>query len=339
MSSTIADATLHRERKNIIGGSDVGSLWNLDFGCRRKLQYEKSGTPADFPSVDRPEFERGKYMEEVVARLYADKTGRKVEITGLKVHPEYPWMGVHMDRVVTSKERPGPGYLEIKVVNWRKFKEFKRTGLRDSYILQVQHGLAVTGFQWGSYGLLCLDPWEFKWFDVERDEELINKVVEAERQFMADAENKAWAVKLEPDDGRCATCQYRATCQGEALTIAGDLKLADLKALPELLPIAAEYNELSIMEKDCKAMQDECKKTAMELMGKDAEGAKFNGGYARWINLKQSPDDAQRRSWDTKALTAMYQKGTPRLKELMGKFYRPKEPPTPYIRFFWTGDK
>lgn len=343
-----AELTLKTERRGVIGGSDVGSIFDLDWGCKRRLFYEKSGRAPDFPERDNPIFERGHYMEEVIARMYADKSGRPVRISPRVAHPARPWMVVHMDRIVTAPDKAGDGYLEIKCVNRRTFAEFKKSGLKESYILQVQHGLAVTGYTWGSYAILCIDPWDFKWFDVEVDYDIVERLYIAEERFMQDVKNGAEYVRLPATDKRCATCLYRHSCQGEALAglIPPGDRDADLVDAPDLLPVAAELNELATMKADVEAMIEDAKGRMMEAInalakpGPDGEliypaGVRYPGGRTLRVQNKGS------RKWDAKALWALYEKGTPRLKEMLGPYCnngKEGKAPEPFIRTYWTGE-
>lgn len=346
--TTQAELQLHSERKGVIGGSDVGSIYDLDWGCKRRLWYEKSGIAPDFEEKERPEFERGKYMERVVAEIYADKTQRIVELAPRISHPKYPWMIVHMDRIVKAPEKIGKGYLEIKVVNYRTFKKFMKEGLHGSYILQGQHGLGVTGYHWGSYAILCLEPWLFKYFDFERDEELIATIIEREAQFMSDVQNKAEYVRLAPTDHRCHVCQWRHSCQAEALNgvvPSGDIE-GELIERPELLPIAAELRELDQMLGDTEALYNEANtamEQAIEALAKVDEagnktyppGIKFPGlGVTHRIQPKGS------RKWDQPALWGLYDKASDNLKRLLGKYCndgKTGRPPKAHLKHYWNG--
>jgi hypothetical protein len=349
--ATQAEFTLHQERQGVIGGSDTGALYNLDWGCIRRLAYEKSGVKPDFEELWKPEFERGKYMEKVVAEIYADKTQRTVKLSPRKAHPERPYMVVHMDREIESPEKAGPGYLEIKVVNFRTMRKFKKEGLHHSYILQVQHGLAVTDYQWGSYAILCLEPWEFKYFDVERDEEIVQALKDKEAQFMSDIEHKIEYARLEATDKRCHVCPYRATCQAEALNglVPQGETEGDIIERPELLPLAAELRELGIMFDDINALYDETSKQmqdAIEALATVKEDGKktYPGGvrYPGGRTIRIQPDGS--RKWDQKALWGLWDspKATPLLKQLLGKYCKDGKkgtPPKASIRSYWTGEK
>lgn len=350
MAITQSELQLHREREGVIGGSDTGALYDLDWGCKRRLWYEKSGIKPDFEETFNPNFERGKYMERVVAELYADKTQRKVTLSPRREHPIHKFMVVHMDREIESADKIGPGYLEIKVVNFRTFSKFKKEGIHHSYILQVQHGLAVTGYRWGSYGILCLEPWDFKWFDVERDEELIQSLTEREIQFMSDVERKVEYVRLDPKDKRCHVCPYRASCQGEALAGLTPHEDGEIIERPELLPLAAELRELDQMYEEISGMYDEANaslETAIEALAETKEdGTKVYPAGIKWPGLghtrRSQPEGS--RKWDQKALWALWDspKATDKLRELLGKYCnngKKGKPPKASLRHYWTGEK
>lgn len=329
---------LKTERRGVLGGSDIGALWNLDYGCRRKLGYEKSGVKPDFAEVERPEFERGHYLEAVVARMYADKTMRRVKLAPVHVHPTKPYMVVHMDRIITAPEKEGEGYLEIKVVNRRTFAKFLKEGLHESYILQLQHGLAVTGYTWGSFAVLCLDPWQFKWFDVERDQQIIDRLEAEEELFMSDVAEGLVSQyeKLPIKDRRCQTCCYRHSCQGIAIDSLIPLEERDLELidLPSLLPLAAEINELKTIRDDTEAMIADNNALMMEAIG-SAAGAKYPGGRTIKIQRKGS------RKWDSPALWALWDKATPRLKEMLKPYCnngKEGKAPEPFLKHYWTGE-
>ena len=38
-----------QDRKQGVGGSDIASLFNIGWGCKRRLFYDKTNTPEDFP--------------------------------------------------------------------------------------------------------------------------------------------------------------------------------------------------------------------------------------------------------------------------------------------------
>src|SRR5438876_7558414 len=223
----------HEARKAGLGGSDIGAMYSLSYGCARALQYDKRDVPQDYQKDETPAMERGTMLQAPTIELYRRRTGRKVlthEPMLYRMHPEHSHMLVHLDGlVVEAPPHKGMGVLECEVLSQFNFRKQKRDGLDLAYILQVQHALAVTDLTWGSYAILCPDPWELIWFDVERDQSLIDKLIEDEATFWASVQNGPYKDRLDPKDRRCGVCPWRRTCQGEALvTVASKEDSADL---------------------------------------------------------------------------------------------------------------
>ncbi len=288
-------------RKGKIGGSTVGSLYNLDFGCRRATWYDFREVPQDFPKAETPEMERGTYIEPCVRALYEAKTGRKVKLLPQAIHPEHHWMSVNVDGETEAPEHAGPGYVEFKCVNRFVMKKFKKEGIRDSYILQLQHGMAVKNYSWGSYGILCLDPWEFLWFDKDRDEDLIAKLIEDENDFMVQVENGPMPDALEKvTDKRCSTCPWRRTCRGEEFLVSlpDSDQDTEVPVVDETLaPLVVEVAEAKELVSEAKGLEEDVVTRLKEAIGK--RYGVIVPGY-RALYPTSYPE-----RWDTKALEGL----------------------------------
>jgi hypothetical protein len=266
------------ERRSGLGGSDIGGLYNLDFGCRRKLTYDKTGVPEDFQRIETPEMERGTVMEHVCKMVYEKRTGRKVSLQPLARHPMYPWMIVHVDGEVEAPTKPGPGYAEFKVVNRFAMKKFRKEGIRESYILQLQHGMAVKDYQWGSFGLLCLDPWQFEWFDVDKDFDLQSKLYEDEETAWRLIEQRKIDLSCDlpeqlPDlkDKRCMSCAWRRTCRGSeyaaSLPERSTSEKGEIVTKPELEALVQECVELAELRDQAGELCEESRTKLKEAVG------------------------------------------------------------------------
>ncbi len=270
----LAEIAFHEERLSGCGGSDMGALYNLGFGCRRKMWYEKTKTKEDFPKVLTPELERGHYIEPVIRDLYEAKTGRDVRIVKEMLrHPIHEYMVNHPDgKIEETDNRPGAGIFEAKCVNRFIMKRFKKEGIRDEYVLQVQQGLYVSGLQWGSYAILCLDPWEFAWFDVTRDSAIIDRLIEDTGIFWALVQNGQIPEPL-PDihDKRCNVCQWRRSCRGADMAAGlSDSQGQEQEGLikrDDLAPLVSEIEELKSMEKDAKDLKTEAEERLKTEIG------------------------------------------------------------------------
>jgi hypothetical protein len=168
-------------------------------------------------------------------------------------------MVVHVDGETDDPLKPGPGYSEFKCVNRFAMKKYKKEGIRDEYILQLNHGMAVKDYQWGSFGILCLDPWEFKWFDCDRDQELIDRLIQDEFALWQRIKLGVAPEPLEDiKDRRCSTCQWRRSCRGKDLSEMSDTtgQEGDIVSRPDLLPLIEEIVELGEIADDALELKD-----------------------------------------------------------------------------------
>jgi len=254
-----AAKTFQDERLSGLGGSDAGAVYNLGYKCGRMTCYEKRGTPQDFPKVETDMMERGIVMEHVCKMVYERRTQRLVTLEPLARHPVFDFMMVHIDGETHAPEHAGPGYAEFKVVGRFPFQTFKRSGIRDEYILQLQHGMAVKDYQWGSFGILCLEPWDFAWFDVARDQLLLDQLIEDESILWAKIQNGPLPDKLvNENDKRCLGCPWRRTCRGKEFgtpPVETD-ETKQVVSAPELLSMVQECTELGTIVDEAKELHE-----------------------------------------------------------------------------------
>ncbi len=186
MEKQVREAFLAERRKGI-GGSDVAAIFGLDrYRTPEDVWLEKTGqfVPADEPSGDK---ERGIRLEPFAAQLYMEKYGDSVvELHRIEkpfIHPEYPWMRGNVDRIGTPKMIESNFVAEIKCPSLGMYSKIKREGLPDSWKLQGQHYLSVTGLGKLVWIIFCADRWELLTFEQERDELVIDRIIEKEREF------------------------------------------------------------------------------------------------------------------------------------------------------------
>ncbi len=187
-----------KHRREGIGGSDSPMIYLRDkypFGGDRvpELWAEKRGLELE-PQEESAAMKRGTVMEPVIAGLYAEAFAgrRKVQrVNAILAHPEYDFMRADVDRIIVADDQhDGPGVLEIKCPGLRTFAKCKREGLPDYYQIQLQHYLAVTGYKWGSFAVFNCENWEMlPPFDIERDEGLINIVLQEDAAFWEHVKN------------------------------------------------------------------------------------------------------------------------------------------------------
>ncbi len=296
---------------NWLGGSDWHHVLNLEpYGCARMLYYEKTGADPDYPKEITGVMTRGTALEDIIAGLYSAHTGRS-----LRKRKQYPrnkapafWRGSPDRHIVANGDGRGPGILECKSAGSWVFKKMKRQGLPESYILQLQHYLALAGYRWGAYSILSAEDWQFETFEVERDNVILGRMRDAGERFIRSLENGPMPSRLDPSDRRCSSCPYRKMCQGEALLEAADAAVGerdDIKVLSEdraLESLTVEYRELKEIEDEAKERKEDVKikiKSRMKDLGSDA--VQIPGG-------RLYHQSSVRRTIDPKALRAKHPK-------------------------------
>jgi len=171
-----------QERQKGIGGSDSPVIMGVSpFNNIHDLYLEKTGPVVEI--IETPAMKRGSMLEPLVADIYREKTGRKVTVEKkLFHHSLIDFLLGNVDRKIMDSEK-GEGILEIKCPGLQVFGKCKREGLQDYYQIQLQHYLAVTGCKWGAFGVFNAEQWDLIHFDVERDDELIDLIIEKDIKF------------------------------------------------------------------------------------------------------------------------------------------------------------
>ncbi len=185
---------LAKRRELGIGASEAAMVLGIShFKSPFALAHDKLGLVA--PSDEENElFEWGRELEAPIARRYARVTKRPVHEPApwlILQHEAYPFMFATLDRLV---EIPGDPKLagrllplEIKTAGFSQSANWKEEPPIE-YIVQVQHQLAVTGEPIGSIGAV-VGGQKFVWLDIQRDEEFISTLIEAEKDFWENIHN------------------------------------------------------------------------------------------------------------------------------------------------------
>lgn len=165
-------------RHQYIGGSDAAAVVGMNgWVSPYSLWAEKTGRLSGFDGNLATEV--GTYLEEFVAQKFAEETGKKVRRSNQSwFNDAYPWAIANIDREIVGEDAG----LEIKTTDSMNMSKFKNGEYPGNYYCQCMHYLAVTGKQrW--YLAVLIGNREFKWFTIERDEDEIRALMDAEKIF------------------------------------------------------------------------------------------------------------------------------------------------------------
>ncbi|SCN41551.1 YqaJ viral recombinase family nuclease [Bacillus wiedmannii] len=162
-----------------IGGSDVSAIAGLNkWKSVVQVFFEKTQA-IEKEDIQSESAYFGNVLEEVVAKEFSKRTDLKVQRrNALLQHPEYPWMLANVDRLIVG-EKIG---LECKTSSEYLKKEWEDEEVPAAYLLQCQHYMAVTGYEaWWIAVLIGGNKFVHK--KIERDEELIQYLIDIEKDF------------------------------------------------------------------------------------------------------------------------------------------------------------
>lgn len=255
-------------RRRGIGGSDVSSVFSLEpYGCKLKLFHDKTGVKPDFESMN-GNMERGIYLEDIACAIYEQISGNTLKSMPQLADKVYPWMLANVDRMI---ETTGRKVLEVKCPSRDSFYRMKTEGVPDYYILQGQHYMYVTKAESMEYAIFCADTWEMEIVPVERDDVLINKIIEQEKLFWEQKEAGIAPDRLPYGDKRCKLCDWRLGCwKDEWNELDFDyIKKSDYEEVEDeaFEGMMTEYAESTAIMKRVEARVDKVKRAIITFMG------------------------------------------------------------------------
>ena len=267
-------------RKQGIGASDAAAAVGLNpYQSPLELWMIKTGRDGDMPKPD-PNDESspmywGNILEPIVAQHYARRTGYKVrKVNAVLQHadPDKHWMLANLDYSVVGN--PDVQILECKTAGEWGAKLW-RDGVPAYVQCQVQHQLAVTGRSAADVCVLLCGQ-EIRIHRIERDDDLIARLIELERQFWHYVETDT----PPPADG--------SESSGKALKYLYPQDSGDVLDLSEDQHLCQVFTELLIAREDlarAQQIEDERKQTIQQRMG-EASKVIFPDGVVSWKRNK-----------------------------------------------------
>ena len=171
-------------RHKYIGGSDAAAVVGMNsYVSAYSLWAEKTCRIPSFEGNLATEV--GTYLEEFVAQKFAQVTGKRVRKSNQSwFNDQYPWAIANIDREIVGEDAG----LEIKTTSELCMGKFKGGEFPSNYYVQCMHYLAVTGkSKW--YLAVLIGNRDFVWFTIDRDEDEIKALMDAERTFKMYVDN------------------------------------------------------------------------------------------------------------------------------------------------------
>lgn len=184
-------------RKLGIGGSDAGAVCGFN-PYRTAIDVFKDKTTGEVETIDNEAMRQGREFEDYVARRFCEATGKKVRRANAMYYDEnYSFMIADVDRMIVG-ENAG---LECKTASPYSADKWENGKIPMHYQLQCYHYMSVMNCDaW--YIAVLIYGREFKFYKIERDQELIDNLIQIEKDFWENYVQKG--VLPSPDGSKIA---------------------------------------------------------------------------------------------------------------------------------------
>lgn len=267
-------------RKQGIGSSDAAAAVGLNpYKSPLELWLEKTGRDSQLPKIDPHDEESpaywGNILEPIVAAHYTKRTGHRVRrINAVLQHPDprLGWMLANIDREVIGAD--DVQILECKTAGINGARLWEE-GVPEYVQLQVHHQLAVTGKAAADVAVL-IGGQHLEIYRIERDETMIGRLIELERQFWRYVERD---VPPPADGSESADLALRYLYPQDTGAVADFKSERNLSA--SFADLQSVRQSIAVQQK----LEAQLKQTLQQAMG-NASRADFETGSITWKKSK-----------------------------------------------------
>ncbi|MDJ1152425.1 hypothetical protein GTN30_06250 [Macrococcoides canis] len=273
-----------KARQAGIGGSDAGTILGVNkWKSKTQLFFEKVN-PELKQQVDNEFIYWGNVLEDVVAKEFETRTGKKVRKNNKMLrHPEHEFMLANLDRVIVGEK----ALLECKTTSQYNIDQWKDDEIPASYLCQIQHYMAVTGYEKAYIAVLCGGN-QFIWKEVPRDDELIEIIINAEKDFWY---NNVLAGVIPEIDGSDATKDFLNHMYK-------DIDETEVQLSDDVETLLTALEQVKQEEKELKELKTQYENKIKHILGNNLAG-KTSGYQITW-------KPQVRKTLDTKKIREIY---------------------------------
>ncbi len=268
------------ERRNYIGASDAAAVLGLSrWSTQLEVWAIKTGRFIPEDISDKPSVKMGHKLEQTVAELFMEATGKKVHRVNETIyHKEYPFLACNLDRRVVGER----AILQCKTCSAYKAREWDGEEIPQEYIIQEYHELACSDYDY-AYIAVLIGGQDFRWKMITKDEAMIKDIVRKEVAFWNNfVITNVMPMQIQAADSDVLYSLF-PVADPNADIILGD----EANALVER--IDASSAELKALENDIEKYKNELK----AILG-DAEKAQTDQYKISWKNQDTKRLDTER---------------------------------------------
>ncbi|WP_160690084.1 lambda-exonuclease family protein [Clostridium sp. C2-6-12] len=284
-------------RKEGIGGSDVSIICGINkYKSALELWMEKRGYKESEEAGESAYW--GSTLEPIIREEFTKRTNLEVDTISLMLkHPEFDFMLANVDGIVNDNEGK-KCIFEAKTASAYKLDQWKDDEIPEEYMLQIQHYMAVLNYE-RTYIAVLIGGNTFKYKVVYRDEELIDMIIEIEKNFWNCVLND-----IPPNIDGSESCT----------NLLNNLYPKAKKNCSIILPSEAEeiineYNINKEKEKFYSDKKDECINKIKAMM-EDNEAGAINNSIVTWKNTSTERLDSKKLKEEQSEIYEKYIKKT-----------------------------
>ena len=278
-------------RRSGIGGSDAAAALGLSPWKSALELWQEKVSGQNQPHQENEAMIWGRLMEPIITREYVRRTGLTVTpMRSMLQAANWPWMLADLDGLIEDPQR-GTGVFEVKTASAYKQEEWGEDRCPDSYLLQINHYMAVTGL---SYAVICvlIGGNKLQWMTVDRDDELIASLVELEHRFW----NHVLTQSPPPVDGSTACAEMLSRRYPSSSNPA-----------PLILPVEADswiqdYLQAKREEEDAVERKRLAENRIKEVMKEHERSTSPGGKQVTWKTVQSSRIDSAKLKKEEPAL-------------------------------------
>jgi putative phage-type endonuclease len=269
------------ERRSYLGASEIAAVLGLDkWRTPLDVYNDKLGLTPSFEGNNHTE--RGNRLEAVAAEYYTELTGRKLRRYSRGYsHKQHEFIRGHIDRIVENESQ----IAEIKCPSIAAYRKIQREGLPDSWQIQMQAYMGISGHKKAVIIVFCADAWDLLHFEVDFDPIIYNPAIDGAVRF--------WRTHvlagIPPELANGKKAEFEIAKTGGTVTLRDDEKFIEAAML---------LREAIQLEKDAAELKELAKNKALEAV-ESVHGGYEGAGVRFYFSQKQG-----RKSFDKKRLAA-----------------------------------
>lgn len=261
--------THRRRRKKYIGASDVPAIIGVSpWKTASDVYYDKTAEFEDKEEKPNKAIQAGVLLEDSVIDFAAQSLGVKVKRNQFRVHSEHKWASSTLDAMIVGSNEA----IEAKTTSMCDGWGEERTDqIPIYYIAQVQWQMFVTGIE--RVWVPCLMPdyvLAFKLYVVDRDQDIINRLVEQCADF--------WGKHVLAGVPPAETAPAPQTIQR--------MKRVPDKVVPIDDQLVFDYQAALSVQREASKKLKSAKMKMLESLG-DAEVGSYSGGVLKYRKRKR----------------------------------------------------